>query len=141
VLSWLLGEPDSARVRAALGGASRVVSSRLTLVECERALIRGTATGELTQAQADAAMRLVAGASAHWTLLAVSSEVLEGARRRFPREPLRTLDAMHLASAAVFRSALGAMSLLSLDKRVRENGAQMGFVVEPPDPGRSHNPS
>jgi len=38
VLSWLLGEADNGRVRSALGQATTIISSDLTLIECDRAL-------------------------------------------------------------------------------------------------------
>jgi hypothetical protein len=41
------------------------------------------------------------------------------------------LDAFHLASALAVRSAVSALTLLSLDKRVRENGAALGFDILP----------
>ena len=43
MLSWLLGEPAGEEVRQALAGAERVIASDLTLVECERALLRAQA--------------------------------------------------------------------------------------------------
>jgi predicted nucleic acid-binding protein len=70
-------------------------------------------------------------ASVNWMILKLDREVLERARRRFPAEPLRTLDALHVASALAARSALSDLALLSLDSRVRENGAALGFAVFP----------
>jgi predicted nucleic acid-binding protein len=67
----------------------------------------------------------------NWMVLKLDREVLERARRRFPAEPLRTLDALHIASALVARSAISDLALLSLDSRVRENGVALGFDVLP----------
>jgi hypothetical protein len=44
--------------------------------------------------------------------------ILERARRRFPQEPLRALDSIHLATALAARAALSDLALLSLDQRV-----------------------
>jgi hypothetical protein len=49
----------------------------------------------------------------------------------FPREPVPTLDALHLATAAVFLETLSALRLLSLDDRVRGNARAMGIVAVP----------
>ena len=38
--SWLLGEPDGRAVRRILDAASTVVTSRLTLLEAARSLLR-----------------------------------------------------------------------------------------------------
>jgi hypothetical protein len=64
-------------------------------------------------------------------LLRIGGEVLERARRRFPVEPVRTLDALHLASALAARAAIPGLDLLSLDQRVRDNGAALGFDLLP----------
>jgi hypothetical protein len=41
------------------------------------------------------------------------------------------LDALHLASALAARSVISDIALLSLDRRVRDNGAALGFDVVP----------
>lgn len=56
---------------------------------------------------------------------------MERARRPFPVEPIRTLDALHLASALVARSAEAGLMLLTLDQRVRENAQRLGFETLP----------
>ena len=43
MLAWLLGEDRGATVRAALASATVVLSSNLTLLECDRVLIRAEA--------------------------------------------------------------------------------------------------
>ncbi len=70
--------------------------------------------------------------SSHWTLLRIGPEVVERARRPFPGLPIRTLDAIHLASLLVARSAIPGLALLSLDTRVRDVAVQLGIKVEPP---------
>ena len=52
VLAWLLGEPRGTLVRPALENAEFIVSSDLTVVECDRVLVRATALGELSEAAA-----------------------------------------------------------------------------------------
>ena len=131
VLAWLLGEPTGEAVRRTLTGAERVVASTLTPLECHRALARGVATGELTEAAAGAAASLLARASAGWALLEMSGPALDRARVTFPAEPVRTLDAIHLAAAIEFRQALGALTLLSLDERIRANAAALGLAPAP----------
>jgi len=131
VLAWLLGEPTGEAVRQALAGAERVVASTLTPLECQRALARGVATGELPEAAASAAARLLAGASAGWALLEMTGPALDRARAAFPVEPVRTLDAIHLAAAVEFRQALGAVTVLSLDARIRSNAEILGLPPAP----------
>ena len=131
VLAWLLKEASAPQLQEMLEGAEFVAASDLTLVECDRALIRAEALGQLSQFEAGQRRALLEAASLRWTLLRIDREVLERARRRFPAEPLRALDALHVASALAARSALSDLALLSLDNRVRENGAALGFDVLP----------
>ena len=50
VLAWLLGEETGHSVRQVLQHAELVMASDLTLVECDRVLIRATATAEIDEA-------------------------------------------------------------------------------------------
>jgi predicted nucleic acid-binding protein len=131
VLAWLLGEPTQARVRQSLAAADTIVASDLTIMECERVIIRAAALGELPEADAaDRRAHLTAAASS-WHLLRISSEIVDRARQPFPGEPIRTLDAIHLASALTARTAVAGLQLLSLDDRIRNTGERLGFSVQP----------
>ena len=70
--------------------------------------------------------------AAHWHLLRIAAEVVDRARQSFPGEPIRTLDAIHLASALVARGAVAELRLLSLDDRVRRAAARLGLEALPP---------
>ena len=131
VIAWLLGEPSGKEVRAALAGAETVVSSDLTLVECDRVLIRAVALRKISEAQAADRRAALGMAASRWHILKVVGEVVERARRPFPLEPIRTLDALHLSSALTARSALPGLELLSLDERIRENALALGFRARP----------
>jgi uncharacterized protein with PIN domain len=133
VLAWLLGEADSEVVRAALGEAELVLASELTLIECERVLIRATKAGQLSEAMASDRRARLSQAAEHWAVLGLTAEVSERARRPFPQEPIRTLDAIHLSSALLARSLVPEARLLSLDERIRASGRELGFEVLPAD--------
>jgi predicted nucleic acid-binding protein len=70
-------------------------------------------------------------AAAHWHIWRVSSDIVERARHPFPAEPVRTLDAIHLASALAARSVVPGVELLSLDERIRRVEKQLGFQLQP----------
>ncbi len=131
VLAWVLGEPDGSQVREILRDATRVVTSALTGVESARALARGATTGRITAADELAALRLLDTAERSWTLLDLTDRVLNRSRVPFPNEPVRTLDALHLATAVLFQEALGNVTMVSLDERVRSNARGLGLGVEP----------
>lgn len=137
ILAWLLDEPDGAFVRQALSEAEIVVASDLTLIECDRVLHRATALGELTEAEAADRRAHLATASAHWHVLRIGAEVVDRARQPFPGDPIRTLDAIHLASVLVARSAVAGLQLLSLDERIRAVARKLGLTLLPDDSRRS----
>lgn len=131
VVAWLLGEPGSEPVRDQLAAADIVLASDLTLIECERVLIRTHSIGRISEAvAADRRGRLVQAAE-HWAVLALGEEIVRRARRSFPLEPIRTLDALHLAAALQARSMVPETQLLSLDNRIRDCGRELGFRLLP----------
>ena len=131
ILSWLLREEPSIQLSEILEGADLVVASDLTLVECERTLIRAQVRGELSASEMLERRTLLEAVSADWMLLKIDREIVERARHRLPIEPVRTLDALHLATALTARSFVSGLALLSLDQRVRDNGTALGFDVLP----------
>ncbi|MGH8218834.1 MAG: PIN domain-containing protein [Steroidobacteraceae bacterium] len=131
VLAWLLDEAAAPEVRGLLSSAEIVIASDLTLIECDRVLLRAAGLGDLTEGEAaDRRSHLVA-AAAHWQIMHVAQEVVDRARQPFPAEPIRTLDAIHLASALAARAAVAGLALLSLDDRIRGAGKKLGFALMP----------
>jgi hypothetical protein len=108
-----------------------VVTSDLSLVECERGLHRLAAAGTVTSQQFQERRDRLSLAASHWTLMALDREVVERARQSFPVEPLRSLDALHLSSALKARRMLPSLVMLSLDRRIRDNAPQLGFPLGP----------
>jgi hypothetical protein len=131
VLAWLLEEKAADQVRHALASAERLITSDLTLIECDRVLIRGVSLGRLSEAGAAECRAQLRAAAADWQVLRISPEIVERARQPFPAEPLRALDAIHLASALVARSAIAGLQLLSLDDRIRTAARRLGFQLQP----------
>ena len=118
-------------MRHALAGADLVVASDLTIIECDRVLLRAAALGELTEADAADRRAHLTTAAASWHVLRIGPEIVDRARQPFPGEPIRTLDAIHLASALVARSAVAGLELLSLDERIRKAASMVGVRVRP----------
>ena len=131
VLAWVLDENSAAAVRQSLAAAEIIVASDLTLIECDRVVLRAAALGELTEAEAADRRAHLTAAASHWQILRVAPEIVERARQAFPGEPIRTLDAIHLASALTARTAIVGLMLLSLDDRVRKAGKRLGLGIIP----------
>lgn len=133
VLAWLLEQASGELVAETLACAELIVASDLTLIECDRVLIRAVILGELHEADADDRHARLNAVATRWTLLGLDDEIIERARRPFPVEPVRTLDAIHLASALVGRKAVSELAVLSLDTRIRSAVRRLGFPLVPSD--------
>lgn len=134
VLAWVLGEKAGSTIRSTLAEAEIVIASDLTMVECARALIRGVALGALSEGDAAERRARLDEVSASWHILRIGSDIVDRSRRPFPGEPIRTLDALHLASVLAARAAVPGIEILSLDARIRRAGRQLGFELQPRDP-------
>jgi hypothetical protein len=62
-------------------------------------------------------------------LVSVTDAILAQAGRRFPVEPVRTLDAIHLSTASVLGEP-ALVTIVTRDLRVRDNAEALGHVVE-----------
>jgi predicted nucleic acid-binding protein len=131
VLRWLLGTPDAAALAGEIAAATEVVSSRLTSSEVGRTLQRLVATGQLDAGARAALWARYTRIAAHWTFHAITDDVLRRAGEAFPVEPLRTLDAIHVATAHGYATDVGPVRVLSVDDRVRENALALGLAVSP----------
>lgn len=130
VLRWLFAEEGGEALRAELAAAEKVTSSRLTLIETRRVVRRGERDGRITAAQSADVMAVFAQAVSTWAILEISEEIARRAEDGFPNEPVRTLDAIHLASALFLRQSFPDLVLVSADERIRANAALLGFQAE-----------
>src|SRR5919198_87546 len=80
-------EGDTAVVRKTPRGTQQVTSA-LTLAEAARAIIRARATGRLTAAEEQAAVRALRTFERRCFILDVDRAVLDRVRRPFPVEPI-----------------------------------------------------
>jgi predicted nucleic acid-binding protein len=131
VAAWLLYQAPDRGLHEALAGAKSVAVSDLTLIECRRALVRASTSGAITESEALERASALEAAAVHWHVVRIAGDVVERAARPFPVEPVRTLDAIHLASALLARKAMPGLKILSLDERVRENAKALGFDLVP----------
>ncbi len=114
-------------IRRTLAAATKVVTSRLTLIEIRRVVRRAERDARLTAAQAVDVLAIFAQAASTWAILEISDDVARRSEEAFPLEPVRTLDAIHLASALFLRQALPDLAIISTDERVRANARTLGF--------------
>ncbi len=129
VLRGLL-EGDEGILELIQGGGA-LVTSALTIVEIERALRRATREGRASAVRIREARRWVREFRDSCDLIPMEDHVLERAAQDFEVEPVRTLDALHIASALLWEERLGAVALVSCDKRLRDNALAYGMEVLP----------
>jgi predicted nucleic acid-binding protein len=127
VLRWLFAEEKGEALRAALAAAEKVTSSRLTLIETRRVVRRAERDGRITAAQGADILAIFAQAASTWAILEITEEIARRAEAAFPSEPVRTLDAIHLASALFLRQSFPDLVIVSSDERISANAALLGF--------------
>jgi len=121
LVKLVLPEPETDALLNLLGEWDERASSALAAVEVIRAVYRAS-NSELARRRA---RRVVEGVH----LVTIDEEVLEIAARLAPKN-LRTLDAIHVASAQVLQPDLGA--LVAYDVRLLEAAQRNGLTVISP---------
>jgi predicted nucleic acid-binding protein len=89
------------------------------------------ADGSIDAARLPAILRHVAVDRPYWTLVEVGIDVLAGAEALVAIHPIRTVDAIHVASAQVFaaRLPMRGLTFVSADKRQAETAAAVGLAA------------
>lgn len=107
------------------------VTSAILPVELRSALRRRVAERTLDSSRVSEILKRVASDRAYWTVIEVGTEVLSGAEALVSVHPLRTLDAIHAASAQLFAARLSISDLIfvSADKRQTEVASAIGLAA------------
>ncbi len=120
VLRAVLEAGTSPEVDAAIGSATYLITSRLSIAETARATLRLRARG-LSERDITDWSREVDSIWARCTIWEMTRAVVELAGEVAPRMNLRTLDAIHLATFLTARRRIGAeVTLLTCDARLEE---------------------
>lgn len=127
MLSALL-EQDPATKRA-LRAAGRRITSALTSAEAYRAILRARASGRLNAMQERAVVRAIQTFLARCDIVAITDDVLARSGRPFPVEPIRTLDAIHLATAELLSEPPALVTVVTRNARVRDNAEVLGYAT------------
>jgi len=122
-------EGDAAALKS-VRTRGRQVTSALTVAEAGRAILRARAGARLTAEEERAAVRALRRFERRCYLVAVTDTVLARVRRPFPLEPIRTLDAVHLATAELLGEPPQLVTIVTRDARVRDNAQTLGYAIE-----------
>lgn len=107
----------------------RRVTSALTFAEATRAVLRARVTRRIAPAEERAALRALRRFERRCTLIAVTDAVLTRAGRPFPVEPIRTLDAIHLATIELLGDTPQLVTVITRDERIARNARALGYAV------------
>jgi predicted nucleic acid-binding protein len=108
----------------------RVLSSAVVTVEIMSALGRRRAAGDLSEQALAAILSRLQDDRSRWRLVEVGQPVLGRAEEIVSTTSLRTLDAIHVASALVFRGGTGLqVPFVTADSRQRDAASVLGLAV------------
>ena len=119
VLRTVLERGLTPELERALGTATALVTSRLAIVESRRAFLRARHDGRMAAPALDAAEREADEVWDRCDVWELTPDVCELAARIAPG-PLRTLDALHLATFVLARRAVADLQLLTADVRLAQ---------------------
>ncbi|MDZ4257139.1 MAG: type II toxin-antitoxin system VapC family toxin [Gemmatimonadales bacterium] len=108
---------------------ARTAASALTFAEARRSLLRATLSGRLSGEEVAIAETELRRIESGCMILGVDDLILARAGRRYPMEPVRTLDAIHLATAERIDDPAAPITILTRDARIRENSVLLGMRV------------
>ncbi|MBI2834727.1 MAG: type II toxin-antitoxin system VapC family toxin [Acidobacteria bacterium] len=97
-----------------------VVTSAVVSVEIRSALRRRASEGTLDAGRVPEILKRVETDRPYWTLVEVASEVLVAAETLVATHPLRTLDAIHVASAQIFAARITKPALMFVSAGARQ---------------------
>jgi predicted nucleic acid-binding protein len=112
-------------LEARIGAALVLVTSRLSLVESARALLRVRQQASIPEERLADARRELDTLWSRCELWELSPAVCDLAAQVAPDRPLRTLDALHLATFLVARRRIEGLELVTADRRLQAAASAM----------------
>jgi predicted nucleic acid-binding protein len=122
-------EGDTA-AKASIRARGERVTSTLTVAEAARAFLRARLLGRITVQQQRAALLTLQRFARRCHVVSVTETILAHVGHPFPLEPIRTLDAIHLATAEALGEPPALVTIITRDVRVRDNAIALGYLVE-----------
>jgi predicted nucleic acid-binding protein len=118
VLRAILEKGTSPEIETRVQGADVLVTSRLSLVESSRAIIRERQKSRISEEHLARVETEIDSVWARCEILELTAAVCKLACTLAPKKQLRTLDALHLASFLWARHQMDGLELLTADDRL-----------------------
>jgi predicted nucleic acid-binding protein len=126
-LKIFVKESGSAKARELIK-KHRMITSALVSVECFSALSRKKQAGELKSKEFDSLIKKIRESLDHIEIIRLTDEVLAKAGQVVVSSPVRSLDALHIASAQIFQDAMQiSLPFVTSDLRQLETARAQGF--------------
>lgn len=122
-------EKDATAIQAIRGEGVRVASA-LTFAETRRTLTVARHSGRLSSDEHQSRLSWLRRFERRCEVVDVTTSVLARLGRPFSVEPVRTLDAIHLATIESIEEDPAVVTIVTRDRRIAENARAMGYLVE-----------
>jgi uncharacterized protein len=119
VLRAILENGTTPEIEERIAAAPALVTSRVSLVESSRALHRLRQLGQISEEKFADAQREISAVWARCELWELTPSVCERARHVASANPLRTLDALHLATFLLAREKIEGLEFVTVDERLQ----------------------
>ena len=108
----------------------RFLSSTIVALEALSAFTRRVAIGDLSERDFAAIVAKLRADRNHWELIKLSAAILNRAEGTIGHARVRTLDALHIASALAFEELSGLhIPFITADERQRDGASLVGLQV------------
>jgi predicted nucleic acid-binding protein len=122
-------ERDAGALRS-MRSKIKPITSALTFAEAARTIVRARVAERLTPDAERAAVRALRRFERRCYVVSITEDVLMRVRRPFPVEPIRTLDAVHPATAESLGELPQLITMVTRDDRAGDNAKALGYSVE-----------
>lgn len=103
------------------------ITSCLTFIEARRAISRLISLKSLKEATGKDLLGILQTLSNEWSVMEINKDIQLRAGHFFEVEPVRTLDAIHLATALECRQIFRDLQVYTCDQRISENLKPLGL--------------
>lgn len=132
LIPLFVAEPVSQDARALFARDSSIAAAWTTPLECVSALSRRRRERTLSEPDFVKAMAFLRGFAMSWHRVEPSADLLQAAERIILAHPVRSADAIQLASAVVASGSEAApLKFVSFDARLRNVAIAEGLTVLP----------
>lgn len=129
LLSWFFEQAKTEQIIAVIDRSAQVITSIISILEAKRAFARLEKTKEISPSPRVRLLQSLERNAMGWEVMGISPQIQQRISEPFPIEPVRTLDAIHLASALETAKIFPDCSVLTLDSRIISNLEPLGLEI------------